>query len=277
MPDQRRASRCPPAATAAQLHEHLQIPRSCIASRTVLPTYGPEHDNDVRASAQPLVLHLNGAPGVGQVDAGSAVGRASTPARCCWTSTCLRTWVSGWREGLRWHRRGHAAGSDGDARGVRRAESRRRVPAAPGRADELARFRGAAEAAGGRWVEVLIEAVDVEARFAARDIDEPHLEAVHQLVEQAGGGHVAAYAERLEHAGGTDGATHPADRLWTATWTRRTTALVREVGDRSVAFRPCPTRRPRRGGAGSGPPRRAGSSPWPPGSSWAGCRSSVAR
>jgi hypothetical protein len=62
---------------------------------------------------------------------------------------------------------------------------------------ELARFEAAARDAGGRFVEVFLEADDVEQRFAAREPDQPWLEAVHQLVEEAPADHLTKYADSL--------------------------------------------------------------------------------
>jgi len=45
---------------------------------------------------------------------------------------------------------------------------------------------------------VLLEADDAAGRFAAREVTEPHLEAVHRLVEEAGSDHLAAYAAQLD-------------------------------------------------------------------------------
>ena len=64
-------------------------------------------------------------------------------------------------------------------------------------ASELARFESAARDAGGRFVEVFLEADDLAERFAARERDQPWLEAVHELVEQAPADHLEQYAARL--------------------------------------------------------------------------------
>lgn len=147
-------------------------------------------------SSGPLVLHLNGAPGAGK----------STLARR-WADDhvgtllldvdALRTWVSGWRDDF--------AGTGAVVRPVaiamlaaHVAEGRDVVlPQLLADPDELERFRRAAIDSGGRWVEVLIEADDVRQRFGSRPVDEPHLEAVHRHVEEAGPGHLEQYAERL--------------------------------------------------------------------------------
>ena len=62
---------------------------------------------------------------------------------------------------------------------------------------ELARFEGAARDAGGRFIEVFLEAEDAQERFAAREPDQPWLEAVHELVKEAPADHLEQYAERL--------------------------------------------------------------------------------
>ena len=59
------------------------------------------------------------------------------------------------------------------------------------------RSGAAATSAGGRWVSVLVEAPDPAARFAARPVDAPYLEAVHRLVADAPADHLASYAGRL--------------------------------------------------------------------------------
>ena len=144
----------------------------------------------------PLVLHLNGAPGVGK----SVLARRwaeEHPGTLLLDVDELRTWVSGWADDF--------AATGATIRpvaiamltayvGQGRSVVLPQLLAVPA---ELARFRDAAEAAGGRWVEVLVEADDVDARFAARDVDQPHLEAVHRLVARAGPDHVRSYAERL--------------------------------------------------------------------------------
>jgi predicted kinase len=118
----------------------------------------------------------------------------------------LRTWVSGWREDF--------AATGSAVRPVAIAmlaayvgQGREVVfPQLLAEATELDRFRHAAEAAGGRWVEVLVEAVDAASRFAARDVDQPYLEAVHRLVAGADPSHLTSYAERLRSlAGSVDG------------------------------------------------------------------------
>jgi len=145
----------------------------------------------------PLVLHLNGAPGVGK----STLARRwaeEHPGTLLLDIDVLRTWVSGWRHDF--------AATGAVVRPVAIAmltayvEQGRDVvlPQLIVNGAELARFRHAAEAAGGRWVEVLVEAEDVEARFAAREVDEPHLEAVHGLVADAAPGHLTQYVERLQ-------------------------------------------------------------------------------
>lgn len=148
------------------------------------------------SSPAPLVLHLNGAPGAGK----STLARLWAdrhPGTLLLDVDLLRTWVSGWREDF------VATG------GLVRPAALALLSAYVGEggpvvlpqllADpvELARFRAAAVSAGGRWVSVLVEAPDAAARFAARPVDAPHLEAVHRLVADAPAGHLSSYAERL--------------------------------------------------------------------------------
>jgi len=146
---------------------------------------------------RPTVLHLNGAPGVGK----STLARRwadDHPGTLLLDIDVLRTWVSGWREDF--------AATGAAVRPVAIAMLSAYV--AEGRdvvlpqllADpaELERFRSAAVDAGGRWVEVLVEADDPAARFAGREVDQPHLEAVHRLVDAAGADHLAGHAERLQ-------------------------------------------------------------------------------
>ena len=126
----------------------------------------------------PLVLHLNGAPGVGK---STLVRRWAEkhPGTLLLDIDVLRTWVSGWREDF--VATGAVVRPVATAMLAAYVEQGRDVvlPQLVANAAELERFRDAAEAAGGRWVEVFVEADDVAARFAAREVDEPHLEAVH--------------------------------------------------------------------------------------------------
>ena len=46
-------------------------------------------------------------------------------------------------------------------------------------------------------MEVFVEADDLAERFWSRRVDEPWLEAVHELVEEAPADHLEQYAERL--------------------------------------------------------------------------------
>jgi hypothetical protein len=147
--------------------------------------------------AAPLVLHLNGAPGVGK----STLARRwadGHPGTLLLDIDVLRTWVSGWRDDfaatgaiIRPVALAMLSAYVGHGRGVV-------LPQLLADGAELARFRDATEGAGGRWVSVLLEADDPAARFAAREVTEPHLEAVHRLVEEAGGEHLTAYAAQLE-------------------------------------------------------------------------------
>jgi predicted kinase len=147
-------------------------------------------------SRGPLVLHLNGGPGVGK----STLARRwadAHPGTLLLDPDQLRTWVSGWREdfvstGARIRPVALAMISAYVAEGGS-------VVLAQLIANEveLARFEVAATDAGGRFVEVFLEAGDLEERFAARDRDAPHLVAVHELVEQAPPDHLTKYADRL--------------------------------------------------------------------------------
>ena len=150
-------------------------------------------------TATPLVLHLNGAPGVGGV-LSTLAGRWAErhPGTLLLDVDVLRTWVSGWRDDFM------ATGAV--VRPVAVAMITAYVadggsvvlPQLLADPVEFARFRDAAEGAGGTWVEVLVEADDAEtARFAGRPIDEPHLAAVQRLVADAPPDHVTEYAQRL--------------------------------------------------------------------------------
>jgi hypothetical protein len=144
----------------------------------------------------PLVLHLNGAPAVGKSTLAARWAEAH-PGTLLLDVDVLRTWVSGWREefaatgtAIRPVALAMLAAYVGAGRDVV-------LPQLLADPAELARFRGVAEDAGGRWVEVLLEADDVVARFANRGIDQPYLEAVHRLVDEAGSDQLNRYAERL--------------------------------------------------------------------------------
>ncbi len=147
----------------------------------------------------PLVLHLNGAPGVGK----STLARLWAdrhPGTLLLDIDALRTWVSGWRDdfaatgaAVRPVALAMLAAYVGQGRDVV-------VPQLIASESELTRFEGAARDAGGRFVEVILDADDAddaEVRFAARERDQPWLEAVHQMVEQAPADHLRDYAERL--------------------------------------------------------------------------------
>lgn len=145
----------------------------------------------------PLVLHLNGAPGVGK----STLARLwadEHPGTLLLDPDALRTLVSGWRDDF------VAAGAAIRPLAIAMlsayVERGGDVVLAQLLADptELDRFRSAAVDAGGVWVEVVVEAEDVAARFASRPLDEPHLEEVHRLVERAGPAHLSHYAELLQ-------------------------------------------------------------------------------
>jgi len=145
----------------------------------------------------PLVLHLNGAPGVGK----STLARRwadEHPGTLLLDPDVLRTLVSGWRDDF--VAAGAAIRPLAIAMLAAYVEQGRDVVLAQLLADptELDRFRSAAVDAGGDWVEVVVEADDVVARFAGRPVDEPHLEEVHRLVERAGPAHLSHYAERLQ-------------------------------------------------------------------------------
>ncbi len=144
----------------------------------------------------PLVLHLNGAPAVGK----STLARLWAechPGTLLLDIDALRTWVSGWRDDF--------AATGAAVRPAALAMLSAYVaeggsvvlPQLIANESELARFEAAAHDAGGRFVEVFLESEDLEDRFAARQRDEPWLEAVHQLVENAPDDHLSSYAERL--------------------------------------------------------------------------------
>lgn len=145
---------------------------------------------------RPLVLHLNGAPGTGK----STLARLwadDHPGTLLLDVDELRTWVSGWRD--------DPAGTGGTVRPVALAMLSAHVagggdvvlPQLLADPAELERFERAAADAGGRWVEVLLEAPDATARFHERRADTPWLEAVHELVSREPADHVERYAARL--------------------------------------------------------------------------------
>ena len=134
----------------------------------------------------PLVLHLNGAPAVGK----STLARLWAerhPGTLLLDIDALRTWVSGWRDDF--------AATGAAVRPAALAMLSAYVaeggsvvlPQLIANESELARFEAAAHDAGGRFVEVFLEGEDLEDRFAARERDEPWLEAVHELVAEGAG------------------------------------------------------------------------------------------
>jgi predicted kinase len=147
-------------------------------------------------TAAPLVLHLNGPPGVGK---STLAGRwaAEHPGTLLLDPDALRTWVSGWRDDF--VTTGALIRQVAIAMLAAYVEQGRDVvlPQLIASESELARFEAAARDAGGRFVEVFLEAQDLEERFATRERDQPWLEAVHDLVEQAPADHLEQYADRL--------------------------------------------------------------------------------
>jgi predicted kinase len=144
----------------------------------------------------PLVLHLNGAPGVGK----STLARLWAdrhPGTLLLDIDALRTWVSGWRDDF--EATGAAVRPVALAMLAAYVEQGGDVvlPQLIANESELARFEDATHVAGGRFVEVFLEADDVLERFAARERDQPWLEAVHELVEHASDDHLRTYADRL--------------------------------------------------------------------------------
>jgi adenylylsulfate kinase-like enzyme len=155
-----------------------------------------------RDPARPQVLHLNGAPGVGK----STLARRwadEHPGTLLLDPDALRTWVSGWREDF--------VSTGAQIRPVAVAMISAYVagggsvvlPQLVANEGELCQFEAAATNAGGRFVEVFLEADDAEQRFATRDRDQPWLDAVHELVEDAPRDHLTSYADRLEALAGT--------------------------------------------------------------------------
>jgi predicted kinase len=146
----------------------------------------------------PLVLHLNGAPGVGK----STLARRwaeEHPGTLLLDPDALRTWVSGWREDF--VATGAVIRPVAIAMLAAYATAGGDVVLPQLVADpaELTRFEDAATSAGGRFVEVFLEAApaDVGARFDGRTVDQPWLEAVRDLVGRESSHHLARYVERL--------------------------------------------------------------------------------
>lgn len=144
----------------------------------------------------PLVLHLNGPPGVGK----STLARRwadGNPGTLLLDPDALRTWVSGWREDF--VTTGALIRPVALAMLTAYVEQGRDVvvPQLIANERELARFEAAAREGGGRFVEVFLVADDPEDRFAARERDQPWLEAVHELVEEAPADHLRSYVDRL--------------------------------------------------------------------------------
>jgi predicted kinase len=145
----------------------------------------------------PLVLHLNGPPGVGKSTLARRWAEAH-PGTLLLDPDALRTWVSGWREDF--------VATGAKIRPVALAMIAAYVgnggdvvlPQLVANQEELARFEQAAVGAGGRFVEVFLEADDHAERFWARQPDEPWLEKVHELVAQAPPGHLEDYVVRLD-------------------------------------------------------------------------------
>ena len=146
--------------------------------------------------ATPVVLHLNGPPGVGK----STLARLwadGHPGTLLLDPDVLRTWVSGWQEDF--------VATGAAIRPVALAMLAAYVarsgdvvlPQLLADPHELAMFEEAALGAGGRFVEVFLEAEDLPQRFWARQLDEPWLEKVHELVAQAPPTHLDDYCARL--------------------------------------------------------------------------------
>ncbi len=149
-----------------------------------------------RPPSAPLVLHLNGAPGVGKSTLALRWAE-SHPGTLLLDPDALRTWVSGWREefvetGTRIRPVALAMLSAYVAGGGSVV-----LAQLVANESELALFEAAAVDAGGRFVEVFLESDDVAERFWSRRTDEPWLGAVHALVTEAGPDHLDQYAARL--------------------------------------------------------------------------------
>ena len=162
------------------------------SSRTGTPTA------TLVTTERPRVLHLNGAPGVGK----STLARRwveEHPGTLLLDPDVLRTWVGGWREDF--VATGALVRPLALAMIAAYVERGHDVVLAQllANPDELARFAQAATGAGGRFVEVVLTAGEaaLEARFAARPVDTPELEAVHRLVGEAGPGHLTRYRDLL--------------------------------------------------------------------------------
>ncbi len=145
----------------------------------------------------PLVLHLNGPPGVGKSTLAKLWADAHSGTLLL-DIDALRTWVSGWHEDF--------AATGVVIRPLALAMLAAHVanggnavlPQLLADPDELATFERATIHAGGRFVEVFLEAEDLAERFAARERTLPWLEAVHELVERAPADLVISYAARLD-------------------------------------------------------------------------------
>ena len=146
----------------------------------------------------PMVLHLNGPPGVGK----STLARRwalEHPGTLLLEIDELRTWVSGWR--------GTFESLGARVRPVALAMIQAYaetghdvvVPQLVAGLDELKKFQAAAIAGGASYVTVFLEAEpdDLAARLTGRADSTPWLAVVRQLIEDAGPGHLEAYQHRL--------------------------------------------------------------------------------
>jgi predicted kinase len=154
--------------------------------------------SDQVARRQPMVMHLNGPPGVGKSTLARRWAREH-PGTLLLEIDDLRTWVSGWRTDF------EAVGARVRPLALAMIEAYARtgydvvVPQLVAGADELAKFRRAATDAGATSVVVFLEAEphELAARLAGRPMNQPSSEAVRRLIEEAGSGHVEGYRQRL--------------------------------------------------------------------------------
>ena len=139
-----------------------------------------------------LIL-LNGPPGVGKSTLASRYA-AEHPGTLRCDIDGLRTMIGGWEDDYSGAGALIRPGALGLITAYLRESGDVVLPQLIARATELAKFERAAGDAGAGFVHVLLlaEAETCHARFEARGIDEPHLRAAKQTVDEAGGAEVVA-------------------------------------------------------------------------------------